>query len=71
MCWRRSRSRLRDRERVGGVDPILGKRGGVRLFTDVMHLELREREDGRLDDVDRRRMDHHRRVHAGERAALE
>jgi hypothetical protein len=45
---------LRHRERVRGVDAVLGKCGRVRSAARVVHVELGERERRRLDRIDRR-----------------
>ena len=63
--------RLRDRERVGGVDAQLGARRGVRRLAVVVDVELGAGERGRLGHVERRGVHHHRGVHAVEGAALE
>src|SRR5207244_11877401 len=63
--------RLRDRERIGGVDPELREGGRVRRPARVADLEVPPRQGRRLDHVGRRRMYHHGRVHAREDAALE
>ena len=62
---------LGDGERVGRVDAELGRDRRVRLAARVLHAHVRDRADARVEVFDRRRVHHHRRVHAVERAPLE
>ena len=63
--------RLRDGQRVCGVDPLLREPGGVRRLPLVVDLEERCRDDGPDRDVPRRGVRHHRGVSALEGAAFQ
>ncbi len=63
--------RLRDGQRIGGVDAQLRPGGGVRLFAGVEHVEHRGRDHVGTYDIRRRRVHHHRGMHAVKGAALQ
>ena len=62
---------LRDGQRVGAVDALLGPRRGVRGLAPVADLPVADRQAGHRLTLDRRGVHHHRRVDAVEGAALE
>ena len=43
----------------------------MRFFAGVVHLELSSGDDCHLGHIERGWVDHHRRVHTGERAAFQ
>jgi hypothetical protein len=63
--------RLRNRQRVGGVDALLRKRRRVGSFTGVVDVEGCRGGEPWRDHVEGRRMNHQRQVELVERAALE
>ena len=62
---------LGHRQGVGRVDARLREGRGVGLPPGVVHVEVGHGETRHLDQLGRSRMDHHRRVDAGEGATLE
>ena len=62
---------LGDRERVGRVHAQLRSDRRVRLPARVLHADVRDRADARVEVFHRRRMHHQRRVHSVEGAAVE
>ena len=71
MLSEQADGRLCHHQRVGRIDPELGERRRVRFLPRVPDLELDGGDDRHLHHVERRGVDHHRRVDAVERAALE